>query len=98
MSDKDGSISIEDSNKNKVTLSKSGIDLESASNLKIGAKGNITIQAGGNLSLGATGNTSVEGLEIANKAKTKFSANGSVAAEVTASGMLTIRGALVKIN
>jgi Rhs element Vgr protein len=98
MSDKDGSISIEDSNKNKVTLSKSGIDVESASNLKINAKGNITVQAGGNLSLGATGNTSVEGLEIANKAKTKFSANGTVAAEVTASGMLTIRGALVKIN
>src|SRR5215213_2842843 len=98
MSDKDGSISIEDSNKNKVTLSKSGINLESASNVKINAKSNITIQAGGNLLLSATGTTSVEGLEIAHKAKTKFSANGSVAAEVTASGMLTIRGAIVKIN
>ncbi len=32
------------------------------------------------------------------EAKAKFSANGTATAEVTASGILTIRGALVKIN
>lgn len=98
MSDKEGSVSVEDSNQNKVTLSKSGVTMESASNLKVSAKGNVTIEAGGNLSLSAKANASIEGLQVAHKAQTKFSAQGSVAAEVTASGMLTIRGGLVKIN
>lgn len=98
LSDKEGSVTVEDSNKNKVTLSKSGVTMESASNLKVSAKGNVTIEAGGNLALSAKANASIEGLQVAHKAQTKFSANGSVAAEVTASGMLTLRGGLVKIN
>jgi hypothetical protein len=40
----------------------------------------------------------MDGLQVAHKAKAKFSAKGNAAAEVTASGLLTIRGAMVKIN
>jgi Rhs element Vgr protein len=98
LDDKSGAISIEDSNKNQVSLSKGGVTVASASNLKLTAKGNITIQADGNLTLGAKANASMEGLQVAHKAKAKFSAQGNAAAEVTASGMLTIRGAMVKIN
>lgn len=98
MDDKSGAISIQDSNKNTVSLSKGGITIDSGSNVKITAKGNISIQANGNLSLSAKANASMEGLQVAHKAKTKFSANGTAAAELTASGMLTVRGALVKIN
>ena len=98
MNDKSGEISILDSNKNKISLSKSGITLDSASNIKIAARGNIALEATGNLSLSAKGNASMEGAQVAHKAKTKFSANGALTAEVTASGMLTVRGGLVKIN
>lgn len=98
MDDKSGAISIQDSNRNTVSLSKGGIAMDSASNIKITAKGNITIQATGNLDLSAKANASMEGLQVAHKAKAKFSANGAASAELTASGMLTVRGALVKIN
>lgn len=98
MDDKAGEISIKDSNNNTVALSKSGIKIDSASNIDITAKGNISIQAGGNLTLSAKANASMEGLQVTHNAKTKFSANGTATAEVTASGMLTIRGAMVKIN
>lgn len=98
LDDTSGAISVTDSNKNEVLLSKSGVSITSASNLKLTAKGNITIQANGNLALSAKANATMEGLQVAHTAKTKFSAKGNAAAEVTASGMLTIRGAMVKIN
>jgi Rhs element Vgr protein len=98
MDDTSGAISLQDGNGNKISLSKGGITLDSASNLKINAKGNITLQAGANLSLSATANASMEGVQVAHKAKAKFSAAGNAAAEVTSSGMLTVRGTLVKIN
>jgi uncharacterized protein involved in type VI secretion and phage assembly len=98
MDDKAGEISIKDSNKNTVSLSKSGITIDSATDIKMTAKGNITIQATGNLALSAKANATMEGLQVSHKAQTKFSANGTATAEVTASGMLTIRGAMVKIN
>ncbi|HEX7315688.1 MAG TPA: type VI secretion system tip protein VgrG [Pyrinomonadaceae bacterium] len=98
LDDTAGAISVTDSNKNEVLLSKSGVSVTSASNLKLTAKGNITIQANGNLALSAKANATMEGLQVAHTAKAKFSAKGNAAAEVTASGLLTIRGAIVKIN
>lgn len=96
--DKAKSILLKDSNNNKVTLEKSGINLESGSNVKITAKGNITLDAKGNLKLNAGANASMAGLQVDHQAKTKFSAKGNAAAEVTASGILTLKGAMVKIN
>jgi len=98
MDDKSGAISIKDSNKNTVSLSKGGIALDSASNIKITAKGNITLQAKGNLKASAKANATMDGLQVSHKAKTKFSAKGNAQSELTASGMLTIRGGIVKIN
>lgn len=98
LDDKTGEISIKDSNKNTISLSKGGIALDSGSNIKITAKGNITIDAKGNLVAKAAANASMEGLQVSHKAKAKFSAKGTATAELTASGPLTIRGALVKIN
>lgn len=98
LDDKAGSITVTDSNKNSVSLSKQGVTVESASNLTLTAKGDIAINAGGNLALTAKLNASMEGLEVAHKAQTKFSAEGTAEAELTASGIVTIRGALVKLN
>lgn len=98
LDDKSGALSIRDSNDNNVSLSKGGISLTSASNLKLSAKANISVEAGANLDLKAKANATLEGLQVAHKAKAKFAANGAAAAEVTSSGILTVRGTLVKIN
>ena len=98
LDDKKGEVSIQDKNKNKVMLSKSGVTVDSGSNLKMTAKGNVTISANGNLSLSAKGNATMDGTQVTHSAKAKFAAKGNAAAEVTSSGMLTVRGTLVKIN
>lgn len=98
LDDKGKAVTIKDSNGNTVALSQSGIKLDSASNVDIAAKGDVSIEAKGNVKLKATANASMEGLQVAHKAQTKFSAQGSAQAEVTASGMLTLQGGIVKIN
>jgi Rhs element Vgr protein len=98
LDDTSGALSLQDSNGNTVSLSKGGIALDSASDVKITAKRNVAVKAGGNLTLEATGNVSVSGAQVTNKASMKFAASGNAQAEVTSSGVLTVRGTLVKIN
>lgn len=98
MDDKAKSITIRDSKGSSVSLSGSGIALDSAAGVSIKAKGDVTIDAKGNLKLTAAAKASMEGLQIAHTAKTQFVAKGNATAEVSASGILTLKGALVKIN
>ena len=98
MNDKEGSISITDSNKNSMVLGREGITIDSASKIAITAKGDISITPTGNLSMKATGNASCEGLQIDLKAQTTLSAQGNAAAELKSSGMTTVKGSLVQIN
>ncbi|MCP3100285.1 type VI secretion system tip protein VgrG [Myxococcus sp. K15C18031901] len=98
LDDTSGAITLKDSTGNSLVLGKSGVTLDSASNLKVSAKGNVSVAAGGNLSLEATGNVTVKGVQVAHTASMKFSASGSAQAELTSSGMLTVRGSMVKIN
>ncbi|MFQ3191594.1 MAG: Rhs element Vgr protein [Paraglaciecola sp.] len=96
--DKAGSIVLKDKNKNTVSLSNKGISLDSASNIKLTAKGDISLDAKANIKLNAGAKASMAGLQVEHKAKTSFSAKGSASAEVKASGILTLAGAMVKIN
>jgi Rhs element Vgr protein len=98
MDDKAKSITVKDSKGNSLAMSQSGIALDSAGNLSITAKGNITVDAKGNLQLKAAANASLEGVNVSHAAKAQFSAKGNATAEVSASGILTLKGALVKIN
>lgn len=99
LDDKSGALSIQDNgNKNQISLSKGGITVDSGSNLKLNAKGNITMTAGGNLTMSAKANASLEGVQVSHKAKGKLSAKSSGLAELTATGILTVKGAFVKIN
>lgn len=98
MDDKDGSITIADSNENVVKLSKDGVNIDSAKDIKLSAKGDVTIGATGSLNLSAQRDVSMEGLNVSHKAKAKLSAEGNASAEFTASGEVTIRGAMVMIN
>jgi Rhs element Vgr protein len=97
LNDKTTTVSITDSNKNKITMAKGGVTIESASHLKLVAKGNVTIEAGANLGLTAKAKATMEGLQIAHTAKAQFAAKGALS-EVSASGIMTVKGALVKIN
>lgn len=97
MDDKSGAISIKDSNGNTLSLSKGGIALDSKSNVKITAKGTISIE-GANVAVKAKAKASMEGGEVAHKAKGRLSAQANGMAELKASGILTVRGSLVKIN
>jgi len=98
LDDKANSVTVKDMNGNTVTLDSSGITADSASNMTLTAKGNISITAQGNLSLKANANVSIEGLQVAAKADTSFSAQGSAEAKLLSSAMVTIQGGLVKIN
>ena len=98
LDDKSGALSIRDGNDNQISLSKGGITISSASNLKLKAKGNVSVEAGANLTNKAKANLTLDGLQVSAKAKTKFAAQGSAAAELKSTGILTIRGSLVKIN
>ncbi|MDO9615797.1 MAG: type VI secretion system tip protein VgrG [Bacteroidota bacterium] len=77
-----GEIKIMDENDNKLVMDSEGITIES--------KGKIEIKAQKDLKM--------EGLNVEMKAQAKFAAEASAAAEVKASGALTLKGATVMIN
>lgn len=91
-------IALTDLSKNKITMTSSGIELNSASDIKLVAKGDITAQSTGNTSVNATGNFEAKGMEVSMTANTTFTAKGTASAEVSASGQLTLKGAMVMIN
>jgi uncharacterized protein involved in type VI secretion and phage assembly len=98
LDEKAGAVTITDASRNRVALSKGGIALESASNLTISAKGNITIDAKANLSLKAGATAALEGSMVNAKAKVKLAAGSGGMSELTASGLVKVQGAIVKIN
>lgn len=99
LSDKDKSITVADQQKNKISMTSSGISMESCKNVVIKAPGNIDLMAGQNIVLKTSGgDVSLEGTNIEAKAKGSFSAQGNASAELKASGQTTVKGAVVIIN
>ncbi len=82
LSDEDGGIVLEDQNGNKVVLNGDGIALTSAKELALKAKTDLKAEA--------------VNAEI--KASASLKAQGTSAAEVSSSGTLTVKGAMVMIN
>ncbi|MDP2887486.1 MAG: type VI secretion system tip protein VgrG [Bacteroidota bacterium] len=77
-----GEIKIMDENDNKLVMDSNG----------------ILIQSKGKIEMKATQDLKMEGLNVEMKAQAKFAAEASAAAEVKASGSLTLKGATVMIN
>jgi Rhs element Vgr protein len=98
LNDKTGEITIKDSNSNSMVLGKSGIAIDSASDIKMTAKANISIKAGANLAMEATANASLKAVQISEQASGKYSAKANGMAELVANGILTVQGSIVKIN
>ncbi len=91
-------ILLKDKNDNKITMDSGGIELNTPKDLKLVATGNIDIQSTGNTSIKATGNADIKGMQVSATADTTFTAKGTASAEVSASGNLTLKGAMVMIN
>ncbi|MFT4601142.1 MAG: Rhs element Vgr protein [Arenicella sp.] len=88
--DKGKSITLEDQHKNTIVMEKAGITIKSM--------GDITLDATKKINLKAKADVSIEGVNIASKAKAKFSGEGKAGAEIKTSAIAIIKGSMVKIN
>lgn len=98
LDDNDKSITLADQNGNTAVLNDSGISLDTPKDIKITASGNISMSAGQAITLKATTDLKGQGTNIDLEADMGFTAKGSATAELSASGMTTIKGGMVKIN
>lgn len=90
LSDKDGSILLQDMYKNSIKLSREGITLASKSNISVSADKTITEKG--------TQGVTVSGAKIALTADMDFIAKGNVNATLQSGAITTIKGAAVLIN
>jgi Rhs element Vgr protein len=98
LSDDQKSITIVDSNSNKMEMTSSGITLSSASDMTLKATGQIQMQAQTNITIKANADLTMQGLNVNAKAQVALAAQGQAQAELSASGQVTVRGAMVMIN
>lgn len=98
LSDDEKSVALADQNGNKLTLNANGISLDSPKDICISAQGKVKIDAVGNIELAAKADIENTALNINNHAQVAFSAKGAAAAELSASGQTTVKGAMVMIN
>ncbi|VAX01201.1 VgrG protein [hydrothermal vent metagenome] len=82
LSDADGGILLEDQNGNKIELNGDGVFITSANELNVSASTDLKLEA--------------VNAEI--KASAELKADGGASAELSSSGMLTVKGSLVQIN
>jgi uncharacterized protein involved in type VI secretion and phage assembly len=90
INDKEASIILEDKNGNSFVMDKDGITLKS--------KKDISLKATGNILLKATQNFKAEGLSCEIKGQKDIKLAGQAMGEISSSGILTVKGTLVKIN
>ncbi|HEY1255763.1 MAG TPA: type VI secretion system tip protein VgrG, partial [Terracidiphilus sp.] len=98
MSDDQQSISIVDSNKNKLEMTSSGISISSPGDINIKATGQIQIKAQTSVAVEATTDLSLKGMNVSAEAQIAAAVKGQAQAELSASGQTTVRGAMVMIN
>ncbi|MEM8571098.1 MAG: type VI secretion system tip protein VgrG [Pseudomonadota bacterium] len=89
--DDDGqSLTLEDQSGNSIVLDSNGISLSSAKDLILKASSAVTVQA--------TADLSMSGMNVTAEADVGLTAKGSATAELSASGQVTVKGAMVMIN
>lgn len=82
-------IEVVDQNQNKVTLTSTGIKLQSPTNIELAAGANLTLSAGASLTIG--------GVSLSIKADGNVSVEGA-ATKISAQGITEVKGSIVKIN
>ena len=98
-SDKDKKITLKDQTGNEIVMSEAGIKLDSPKDIAITAKGKISVEAVGEVNLKSTAaDLKAAGLNVQCTANVGFTAKGNASAELSASGMTTVKGSMVMIN
>lgn len=98
-SDDAESIKMTDQNNNFIALSSDGIEINSASNVKITAAESVTIDGPSGITGTASGGSiSLSGMSISCSADTEFSASADATASFSSTGEVSINGAMVLIN
>lgn len=98
LSDEAQRITLSDQNGNFIKLSTQGIEINSASDLKITTANRLGIGSLSGAHIDVDSDLSLRGLNVECKADVALSASGNASASLTAAGELTIQGALVMIN
>jgi phage protein D/phage baseplate assembly protein gpV len=99
LDDKEGQITLNDSNSNSAVLNKDGISLSSPKDIVLDAKGNINLKAVSGITMEASGgDLTGKGLNISLEAQVSMKAAGNASAEFSASGQTALKGAIVMIN
>ncbi|MGI8472445.1 type VI secretion system tip protein VgrG [Pectobacterium brasiliense] len=98
LSDKGKSITLTDQNSNVISMGESGISITSNKDITISAKGAVGIESTKDTTVKATGDAKISGLNVSVQANTGLTLKGNATAELSCSGLTTIKGAMVKIN
>lgn len=99
LSDEAKSIKLSDQNSNTITMSSSGIEINSASALTLKAATTMSLEASTGASVKVSGgDLSMQAMNISSQGQLSFKAQGGASAELTASGEVKIQGAMVMIN
>jgi len=98
-SDKDKEISVTDQNNNKIEMTSDGIILTDKSSNKVEmSSSGITFESKSNLTLKAAQQVEVKGLVVSVSGDQSASVKGSAECEVSSSGQMSVKGAMVMIN
>jgi len=84
-------ITMKDKNGNSIELGSAGITIKSSKEVKVSGLKGINLAASG-------GPVKIAGLQVEGEAKTTLKLAGKATAEVSAAGILTLKGGIVKIN
>jgi len=84
------SVTLKDQNGNSIALGSGGITLTSAKDITLSATGAVTI--------GAKMDTKITGMNVLAQADMGATIKGNATAELSASGQITVKGAMVMIN
>ncbi|MZI92919.1 type VI secretion system tip protein VgrG [Vibrio sp. CAIM 722] len=98
MSDTDKSITLTDQNSNSISMGESGITIKSSKDVTISADSAISTESSSGTTIKATGDVKISGANVSAEAKTGLTVKGNSTAEVSCSGITTIKGSMVKIN
>jgi Rhs element Vgr protein len=97
-SDKEKKITLKDQTGNEIVMSEAGIKLDSPKDVVINAKGKVSVSAIDAITLEAKADVKAAGLNVQCEAQVGFTAKGNASAELSASGVTTVKGSMVMIN
>ncbi|WP_298855441.1 type VI secretion system tip protein VgrG [uncultured Ruegeria sp.] len=98
LSDEDKSITVVDSNNNKIEMSEGGVTLSTPKDMEISADGSISIKGQSGISISSPSDVSVAGGGVSIDAQEALSCTGNLSASFEATGEVTISGIMVSIN